>query len=436
MIEVASTRSAFSLTALAVLAATLLCTAQVSAQTVAPRALSPDETAQRRLLLEEARRASDARDHTRALELARRASEIQPSASLWQLIAAEDEALGHFADALADSARCVDAALADATTRDRDRQAATCRALGAAQRSRVGHVVIRLADGTPDTVHIRVGQHDLAPAMVGVPYPVDPGEVTVDVTAEGFEEFHGTAQVTAGGTAEVPVILRAAAIGRFEGNVAVPVQIVPGPAQPRAAACGEPGEPCCSSGCGAGLTCVEGMCSQRAPACGPSTPCAEGTRCVDGACAREWANKRWTVQFGGGLAIDTLANTPPIDGYVFSAGFAVTPWTLGPHSTVSMSPMAAIESAIGSWRGSLLFLTSLDLGARVRFGRRIAGSVTLLYAPGVVVAEERTTFSYAAYRAQAMFHLGGFGVGLTWRESGRGADSTVRAAELIIEAGF
>lgn len=165
----------------------------------------------RRGLLADSDRAREAGDHARSLDLARRAGDIRMTPSVRLLIAQEHAALGHALDALDAAGRCVREATADAALNNRERILANCEALSATLRARVGNVVVRVPSPAPEGLRVTVQGTDVPSALWGFPYPVDPGEVTVDASSRAGA-FHRALRVEAGANEEVSVALAPAAL--------------------------------------------------------------------------------------------------------------------------------------------------------------------------------------------------------------------------------
>ncbi len=178
-----------------ILLAALTFGAAASAQT------GPAEVA-RRDLLRDADAARDAGDHARALELATRAAQIRMTTSLRLLLAQEQEATGHLVEALDHASGCVREAEADTTLHNRERLQRICGALVASITPRIGNVVVQVPSPPPGLV-VRVAGHEVNAALYGVPLPVMPGRVVVEVGGEGIEPSREEVQVAAGARAEV-----------------------------------------------------------------------------------------------------------------------------------------------------------------------------------------------------------------------------------------
>lgn len=167
---------------------------------------SPLEVA-RRDLISQAEQASTAGDHARAAELAGRASQIRVTPSIQYFLAREHQQLNHPVETLAFAGGCARAAEADLTLRNREAIMQACREIVTATEGRVGRLTVHLPSPAPSGVSVRVGSTDVPPTLVGVPIPVAPGAVSVEVSGAGFEAFRREVQVVAGQAATVDVTL-------------------------------------------------------------------------------------------------------------------------------------------------------------------------------------------------------------------------------------
>jgi hypothetical protein len=190
---------------------------------------NPAEVA-RRELLQQADTARAAGDHRRALDFAQRAGQLRMTTSVRLLLAQESEASGDHLAALDHATACVREAEADAALRNREQILDVCRALVTSVSPRVGSVIVRVASPPPGLV-VRVAAHEVNPALYGVPFPVAPGEVSVEVSGDGIEAAQETVRVAAGARVEVTPRVRViehrvepAAVGNGDGAVAAPLQ--------------------------------------------------------------------------------------------------------------------------------------------------------------------------------------------------------------------
>lgn len=165
--------------------------------------IDPQAAATRQLLLEQATQARVANDWPRALELARRAGQLQMTPSVRVFIAEAEQATNQLPAALVTASTCIREAEADVNLRSRDVILARCRELRAALLARVGHVVLRVPSPSPAGLRITVAGATVPEALYGLPYVVQPGEVSISATAQGREPFTRTLTVTPG--QEVPL---------------------------------------------------------------------------------------------------------------------------------------------------------------------------------------------------------------------------------------
>ena len=165
-------------------------------------------------------------------------------------------------------------------------------------------------------------------------------------------------------------------------------------------------------------------------------PCAGGT-C--GAVERTVPGRGWLFDFalGGGLAMDGDQRVSPVEGAMFSALGLFHLGNVGNLDPLRFNVIVGLEASVGTWRRDLVFDTLADAGVRLAIGSPdLFVALQLLYTPGVVLAESRFGFSYAAYRAMVTLSLGSFGMSLSWREMGRGANDTQRSLELLLSWGM
>lgn len=176
-----------------------------------PLAAQPREDAARAGMLTEAERASDRGDHAQALDLATRAGAIRMSPSLRGFIAQEHHALGHVLEAYDAAVLCEREARADPTARRREQTIATCSALSAELGPRIGRVTVRVPDPPPGA-RVRVADAEVARALWELPYPVRPGLVRIEASAESRVPFRVEMNVSAGQNVDVVVTLAPAPV--------------------------------------------------------------------------------------------------------------------------------------------------------------------------------------------------------------------------------
>lgn len=132
--------------------------------------------------------------------------------------------------------------------------------------------------------------------------------------------------------------------------------------------------------------------------------------------------------FGGGLVID---DHPDADGsgYTVRVGVASVS-TFAAPGPVRIASVFGVDVGLGTWRDAELLTAFFTPGLRVTIGSGTAAYVEALYLAGYIAAEERSHGTYIGYRATVGLDLDRWTVGLAWQESARGADSTLRAAQL------
>lgn len=172
-------------------------------------AQTPAEVAARRGLLSQAEAASQAGNHTEALELGERAGRISMTPSLRYFLANEQNALGRFAESLGNAELCAQTAERDTTLRNRAALITQCRTLTTQLQSRIGHVTLRVPTPPPAGLQITIGGQAVSDAFWGVPFVVTPGHIVVESVATGHAPVRSEVDVTAGGTMDVPVELGA-----------------------------------------------------------------------------------------------------------------------------------------------------------------------------------------------------------------------------------
>ncbi len=161
------------------------------------------DAAMRRELVEQAQRARSANDHTRALDLAVRASSLQMTPSLRMFIAEEQASLNLFADALNNAEMCSREAERDAASPTHTAVMNACRQLAQTVRPRVARVSVQIPPPAPAGLRVTIAGHDLNSALYGVPYMVNPGAIVVEATADGMRPVHREVTVAAGASLDV-----------------------------------------------------------------------------------------------------------------------------------------------------------------------------------------------------------------------------------------
>lgn len=225
-------------------AATLALLAAATPASAQPR--DPSLAATRRDLIDQARASRSAGDHARALDLARRAGEIEISLSLRRFIAEEQESLGRVVEAMNNAETCV---REGGTARDNAAHVDACRAITGRLQSRVGRVTVTAPTPAPAGLRVRVAGNEVPSVVWGVPLLVTPGAVTVDAEAPSYRPFHRELTVAVGSVEPVAIALEAlpppppAAVVAAPAPpppvvVAAPVQPPPPPLPPASAGAG------------------------------------------------------------------------------------------------------------------------------------------------------------------------------------------------------
>jgi len=128
--------------------------------------------------------AHKAGEHQPAAALYRRAADLAMSPSLQWALALEQEEAGALADSYLDAQQCARDATADRKLADRERILRDCQDLELRLAPRIGYIVIEVA-GRPEGVDIWVAGQSGGKVMLGVPYVVTPGSVTIKAKAPG-----------------------------------------------------------------------------------------------------------------------------------------------------------------------------------------------------------------------------------------------------------
>lgn len=165
--------------------------------------------AARRALIIDARAASRAGDHARAVDLATRAEAIHATPSLRHFLAREHLSLGHAVEALSLAGECAARARDDATVPDRELLLARCEAVAREAERGVARLTVRVPSPVPEGLRVTLAGDPLAPSLFDVAVPRAPGAVEVAATAPGRSPFRATPELAAGASGEVVVELPA-----------------------------------------------------------------------------------------------------------------------------------------------------------------------------------------------------------------------------------
>jgi hypothetical protein len=141
--------------------------------------------------------ASNKGNHQEALAWAQKASAIRLSPSLRVFLIAEQRAVGDAASAYVNAKVCVAEAETDSRLPMRDQIVLACRQAVAATESAIGQLAITLPSSLPPGTQVNVNGQNVAPAVLSLPYPVNVGTATVDVTAPGYAPFHEEVPIAA-----------------------------------------------------------------------------------------------------------------------------------------------------------------------------------------------------------------------------------------------
>ena len=187
------------------IAGLLLAAAAVVA--VCPASAQVGTDAARRALIEQAREASRAGDHARAVELATRAMGVRATPSLRYFLARELLTLGRAVEALEAAGECAARARVDATVPDQLELLARCEAIAREAEAQVARLTVRVPSPAPDGLQVHVGGAPLAVSLYGLAVPVAPGAVDITATAPGRRPFRTTRTLAARTQVDVSVEL-------------------------------------------------------------------------------------------------------------------------------------------------------------------------------------------------------------------------------------
>lgn len=138
---------------------------------------------------------------------------------------------------------------------------------------------------------------------------------------------------------------------------------------------------------------------------------------------------------GAGLTYDQTYAT--MDAGVVTAMTLIRAVSFGARDPFRFSFVLGPELTVGGWRGDVAWALAADAGVAFDVGTPdVSAVVRALYTFGAVGGEGRTALLYRAYRVMIGVAFGSFGLGLSWREAGRDADTTLRTLELYGEVGL
>lgn len=180
---------------------------------------NPEET--RQALIQEAAAASQAGDHARAIDRARRAAAIRMSASLRFLLAREELAVGLPLEAHAHATACVDEVRASPAPPSGEVLRARCEALRDESERSLARLTVRLPSPRPPSLRVVVDGIPADLTQLDAARVRLPGALEVVATAEGFERLRETRTLAAGESATITLALRRLP-GPAAGTVAPP----------------------------------------------------------------------------------------------------------------------------------------------------------------------------------------------------------------------
>lgn len=201
--------------------------------------------------------------------------------------------------------------------------------------------------------------------------------------------------------------------------------------------CGGLGQACCMGNpCGPGLACSMNTFVCEAPhICQNDAACGPGNMCSSGACMARPTPSRVHFQLRLAGVVDDSPQASTFNGFTGGAGFIANVADFG-SALMHVSPMLGLGADVGTWRSAVAAHVDASVGAQVSVGRSVRGVARVLYTPGWVYAENRSTFTPASYRLEALIHVGGIMAGLGWQEVQRGADTPLRLFSASVEFGW
>jgi len=158
-------------------------------------AQTAEEMATRRTLLDEARKASNARDHAQALSLAAHAAEIRMTPSLRLFIAQEQSLVGQFGNSIANAELCALEATEDKALKNRKKILGTCKDLIAELQKSAARIIVSWLKPVPPHAQVLINGQVVPESLYGGPYTVSPGYVRVEASALGYIRFYRELEV-------------------------------------------------------------------------------------------------------------------------------------------------------------------------------------------------------------------------------------------------
>ncbi|MFO0626654.1 MAG: hypothetical protein U0325_13655 [Polyangiales bacterium] len=167
-----------------------------------------DADATRQALIQEAAAASQAGDHARAIDCARRALEIRASPSLHFLLAREELAVALPLEAHGHAAACIEGIRGAPAAANNDLLRGRCEALRDECQRSLALLSVRLPAPRPASLRVFIDGIPADLAQLDAPRARLPGAVEVVATADGAARFHERRAIGAGESATIALVLR------------------------------------------------------------------------------------------------------------------------------------------------------------------------------------------------------------------------------------
>lgn len=189
----------------------LVCVASVVVPLASQAQSSPPE---RRVLLEQAREASDRGDHVEALRIGETAARMGMSTSLQMFLAEEHESLAvgalgasHLLSAVRFAEACIRSTETQQTLHNRDWIIHRCTVLLQRLNPRIARITVRVPTTAPTGLQVLLDGRPLPAEAWGRPQEVLPGLVVVEATHDDLPTYRRELSLRAGSheTVEVPV---------------------------------------------------------------------------------------------------------------------------------------------------------------------------------------------------------------------------------------
>jgi hypothetical protein len=224
-------------------------------------------------LIQRATEANARGDSREALAWAQKAAAIRLSPSLRVFVLGAQRAVGDAAGAYTNARMCVSEAEADLKLVLRDKILATCRDAISALAPSIAQLSVILPSPLPQGIKVTVNGDELLPALLALPYPVNPGLATVEVSAPGYAPFHQDTTVGAAAIVPVTVTLQREDVTCSDGQIPGPDPHTCVPVCTAGKASSADGKHCCWPG--QAWASEQGACA-GAPQCPPGLIAEEG----------------------------------------------------------------------------------------------------------------------------------------------------------------